>query len=236
MSDTVPGANITISAEDVKDFKVTYCDENGLIMDLLKKECVPFFEEPIMAVGGGTADILSRVLAEKKVIHLDVLDFSDVKIPAAHTRVTGDFLNSNVLRGLRPITTLFMSHVQQFIDGDIAKLKAAIEQADAKRVILVEDVNDDFLGEVARYCLANIPNANPEVAIEDFPYGYKRVATFPFMATLSCPTFPELTRQCLYLMDLEQSEENKATMSAFLKMHLTSPMFTINQEINVYER
>jgi hypothetical protein len=227
---------IAISTDDVKDFKITFCNENEIIKGLLKKDFLPLFEETIMDVGGGTADILSEIVPEKNVIQLDVLDFSDTSIPEMHTRIIGDFLDTNLLKGLPMITTLFMSHVHQFIDYDLKKLKNAITQINAKRIILVEDVNDDMLGEVMRFSLETFPNANPEVLIEGFPFGYRKIKSVPFTATLTCSTFIELTKQCLYLMDLEHSQENFDKMSQFLELKLMEPTFTINQEINVYEK
>jgi hypothetical protein len=227
---------ITISSDDVKDFKVTYCDENAIIKDILKKDFLEYFDEPVLDVGGGTADILSEVIPEKNVIHLDVLDFSDVPVPAAHTRITGDFFDTKLMSGLLPIETMFMSHVHQFIDGDLKKLKEGIEYVHAKRIILIEDVNDDFLGEVMRFSLEHIENANPEVKIEGFPFGYTLVKSVPFTATLTSPTFLELTKQCLYLMDAVHSDENVKLMSDFLQSKLSVPKFTINQEINVYDK
>lgn len=228
--------SITISADDVVDFKVTYCDENTIIKKILREEFLSYFEESIVDVGGGTADILSEVIPEKKVVHLDVLDFSHIEIPPAHTRITGDFFDMETIRGLMPVNTLFMSHVQQFIDADLDRLRLTIGEIDAKRIILVEDVNDDFLGDVMRFSLTNFSNANPEVKIDDFPYEYKKMKSVPFTATLMCPTFLELTKQCLYLMDLVHSEENISKMSTFLQKNLSEPKFTINQEINVYEK
>jgi len=228
--------SISISTDDVKDFKITYCNENAIIKELLKKGLLPFFEGTIMDVGGGTADILSEVIPEKHVIQLDILDFSDIPLPEKHSRITGDFLDSNLLEKLPSITTLFMSHVHQFIDGDLDKLNKAISHVNAKRIILVEDVNDDILGDVMRFSLANFKNANPEVAIPNFPAGYIKTKSIPFTATLTCPTFFELTNQCLYLMDLPHSEENLHRMSQFLQSKLSQSNFTINQEINVYEK
>lgn len=227
---------ITISSDDVKDFKVTYCDENAIIKELLKKGFLEYLDEPILDVGGGTADILSEVIPEKKVVHLDVLDFSDVSVPEAHTRITGDFFDKALISGLLPINTMFMSHVHQFIDADLERLKNGIEYVDAKRIILIEDTNDDFLGEVMKFSLEYIENANPEVKIEGFPFGYTKVKSVPFTAILTSPTFLELTKQCLYLMDSMHSEQNIKLISDFLQAKLKTPTFTINQEINVYEK
>lgn len=228
--------NISISAEDVKDFKITYCNENALIKDILKKELLPFFEGTVMDVGGGTADILSEVISDKSVIQLDILDFSDIPLPENHSRITGDFLDRSLLEKLPPITTLFMSHVHQFIDSDLDKLRDAINYVNPKRIILVEDANDDMLGEVMRFSLEVFPDANPEVLIEGFPFGYLKVKSISFTATLACPTFFQLSKQCLYLMDLEHSDDNLKQMSQFLEAKLSEPRFTINQEINVYEK
>lgn len=228
--------SVTISSGDVKDFKGTYCDENPLIRDILQKAFLPYFEGTILDVGGGTGDILSEVAPEKKVIHLDVLDFSDVQVPAAHTRIKGDFFNADLIKSMGTIDLLFMSHVQQFIDGDREKLEYAIENIHSKNIILVEDMNDDFLGQVMRFSLDHIANANPEVKIEGFPRGYKKTKTVPFTATLTSPTFYELAKQCLYLMDVVHSEENMKKMIDFLETRLPSPMFTINQEINLYQK
>jgi hypothetical protein len=87
-----------------------------------------------------------------------------------------------------------------------------------------------------RFSLANFQDANPEVTIDGFPFGYKKVKSVLFTATLTSPTFSELTKQCLYLMDLTHSQENIQRMNAFLEQHLERPQFTINQEINVYEK
>ena len=227
--------SLTISVGDVQSFKTTYCDENPIIKQLLREQFLPYFDEPILDVGGGMGDILSGLIPEKKVVHLDVLEFSE-PVPAAHSRVTGSFLDERTVQELLPIQTLFMCHVQQFIDGDLALLKTALARANAKRVVMVEDLNDDTLGEVMRFSLENFPNANPEVKLEGFPYGYQKIKSVPFKATLRSDTFEELATQCLYLMDVEVAKENIAHMSDFLKTRIATPEFTINQEIAVYEK
>lgn len=228
--------SITISSQDVKDFKGTYCDENPIIRDLLKREFLSFFEGTVLDVGGGTGDILSEVAPEKNVTHLDVLDFSDVAIPITHTRLTGDFFDTNLIHAIGKIDSLFMSHVHQFIDGDIEKLQNAIEGIGAKSIVLVEDMNDDFLGDVMRFSLEHIANANPEVHIKGFPRNYTKTKSVPFMATLTIPTFIELAKQCLYLMDATHSKENMQKMTNFLETKLSAPTFTISQEINLYQK
>lgn len=227
---------ITISSKDVDTFKTIFCNENSLIKTILKENFLAYFDNKVLDVGGGTADILSEVIPNLEVIHLDVLDFSDKPIPKKHSRVIGDFLDLNLLKNLIPINVLFMSHVQQFIDSDIDNLKLAIKKVDAKTIVIVEDLNDDFLGEVMRFSLENIRNANPEIHIPEFPYGYKKIDSKKFTADLVASNFYDLAKQCLYLMDSEVSEENLIKMQDFIQKKLTEPRFTINQEIAIYQK
>lgn len=228
--------NLTISSKDVHEFKTVFCDENSIIRNILSKEFREYFEGKILDVGGGTSDILSEVIPEENVIHLDILDFSKHPIPKKHERIQGDFLDSDLVKSFLSADVLFMSHVMQFIDGDMEKLQEIINQINAKRIIMVEDVNDDFLGEVMNYSLDNFENANPEFKRENFPKGYKKTKSKIFTAKLTCEDFRGLANQCLYLMDLEHSSENIKKMEDFLRGRLTSPEFTINQEINLYEK
>jgi hypothetical protein len=228
-------SDLTISADDVKEFKEVFCDENSLIKEILKKDFLEDLKGNIIDVGGGTGDVLSEVVPDEVVIHLDVLDFSSKVIPEKHTRIQGDFLDNNLMDTLKPIDMLFMSHVQQFIDSDLNKLNGAIKNAQAKNIILVEDMNDDFLGEVMRFSVSNFENANPEIKIDGFPEGYKKTKSTPLTANLECGDFRTLARQCLYLMDVVVSEENIKTMQTFLESKLTEPKFTINQEVNLYQ-
>ena len=229
-------SDITITSNDVKDFKEVFCNENGLIREIVKKDFLDILKGKILDVGGGTGDILSDVVPGEEVIHLDVLDFSQTSIPEKHTRIQGDFLDLDTINKLKPLDVLFMSHVHQFIDGDIEKLNKAIENAQAKNIILVEDMNDDFLGEIMRFSLSNFENANPEVKIGGFPQGYQKTKSVAFTALLKCGDFRTLARQCLYLMDVVVSEENIETMQDFIESKLPEPQFTINQEVNLYQK
>lgn len=228
--------NITISVGDVEEFKEVFCNENQLIAAILKRDFTDVLQGKILDIGGGTADMLSEVIPNQNVTHLDVLDFSSTPIPVAHIRIQGDFLDTTLMDTLKPFDTLFMSHVQQFLDSDIKRLNAAIENTLAKNIILVEDLNNDFLGEVMRFSLSHFKNANPEVQIDHFPFGYKKVTSVPFTAIVSCKDFSSLTQQCLYLMDLSHSPENIEKMKLFLESKLSEPTFTINQEVNLYQK
>jgi hypothetical protein len=228
--------NIHITGNDVEDFKEIFCNENALIQEILQNNFLEVLTGRILDVGGGTADILSDVVPTEEVIHLDILDFSSTPIPEAHTRIQGDFLDTNLIDTLKPLSLLFMSHVLQFIDNDLEKLNRCIQNTDAKNIILIEDLNNDFLGEVMNFSVSHFKDANPEIHIDNFPYGYRKVTSIPFTALLTCKDFHSLTKQCLYLMDLPHSEENIHKMKTFLEEKLSEPSFTINQEVNLYQK
>lgn len=227
------GNNIKISTDGVKEFKEVFSNENQIIKDLLRKNYLDILRGKILDVGGGTADILSEVVPEENVTHLDILDFSSSPVPDKHARIQGDFLEIN---DIGTFDVLFMSHVHQFIDDDIEKLNEAISRMDAENIIIVEDTNDDFLGEIMRFSLSHFERANPEVKIDNFPSGYIRTKSVPFTTSVRCPDFYSLAKQCLYLMDLSDSEENIQKMKPFLESNLSESAFTINQEINLYKK
>lgn len=229
-------SNLQITSSDVEDFKEIFCNENGLIRDILKNDFLDILKGRILDVGGGTADILSDVVPNEEVMHLDILDFSSTPIPTGHTRVQGDFLNTDLIDTLKPFDLLFMSHVHQFIDSDLEKLNHSIQNANAKNIILIEDLNNDFLGEVMHFSVSYFKDANPEVQIENFPVGYTKTKSTPFTAVITCKDYHSLAKQCLYLMDLSHSEENIEKMKTFLETRLSAPTFTINQEINLYQK
>ncbi len=226
----------TISTDTVTAFKEVFCDENQIIKDVLKDKFLEDLKGVIVDVGGGRGDILADSIPDKNVLHLDVLDFSDVSIPKKHTRLVGNFLEEETIKKAGKVDTLFMSHVLQFIDSDLDKLRSAIDKWNADRIILVEDLNNDFLGEVLRFSKDNFANTNGEEQLPGFPNGYTRIKSVPFTATLKCKTFDELAEQCLYIMDLEVSDKNIQAMQQFLEEKLDFPSFKINQEVNLYAK
>jgi hypothetical protein len=146
------GNNIKISTDGVKEFKEVFSNENQLIKSLLRENYLDILKGKILDVGGGTADILSEVVPQEDVTHLDILDFSSFPVPVGHTRIWGDFLE---IKNIGYFDVLFMSHVHQFLDDDIEKLNEAIAHTGAENIIIVEDTNDDFLGEVMRFSLSS---------------------------------------------------------------------------------
>lgn len=220
-----------ITSKQVSDFKESYCNENKIIPKLLKDNFETIVEDPILDVGSGLGEISSFAFENKKVIHLDVEDYSKYPIPANHERILGDFFE---YKPEIQIQTLLLSHVLQFIDGDIEKLNGKIEEINPKFIIVVRNTNNDFMGQIMEWFNAQNITSNPERIIPDFPRGYKEDKKIEFVAELKCPSFEILAEQVSYLWDVKLSEGQKETLLVFLKEGLSKPKFQIHQEIVLY--
>jgi len=229
-------SKLTISSKDVKNFKEIFSNENLIIREIIKDKFYDYFKEPILDIGSGTGDILSYALPNKKVIYLDVLDFSDHTIPDDHVRIVDDFFPI-LEKGILPkINTLFLCHVQQFIDHDIEYLNRNISHLDADNIVLVENTNTDFMKEIINFSNNTFINSNPELNLPNFPVGYKLVTSIEFVGKVNCTSFLNLATQCLYLMDVQPSSENLKVMQEYLKNNLNKPNLDINQRIKIYEK
>jgi GTP cyclohydrolase II len=225
-----------ITIDQLKQFKDVFCDEVSFITNLVSdKRIQKYLTGTILDVGSGNGKILTQVASDSTVLHLDTLPFQD-PVAMGHKRIQGSFHDHDLLRTLPKIETLFLSHVMQYLDSDMPAVNESIELLKPKNIIVVQDCNDDFLGEIMRFSLAEFPDANPEVIIPDFPVGYKRQYVAPFVATVRADTMHDLALQSMYLMDLPITNENFKKMLAFQTAHLTHPEYTINQEIVVYVR
>lgn len=226
--------DIQISTNSVEEFKEVFCDENEIIKNILSEHYLSELKGNIVDVGGGQGDILSKVIPNERVLHLDVLDFSDSPLPGNHSRLVGNFLEEETIQELGKPNLLFLCHVLQYLDIDLVKLEKSIRDCAAQKILLVEDLNNDFLGEVLKFSKQTFKETNGEEQIPDFPWNYKLVKSVPFTATLKCRTFEQLAAQCVYIMDLNVNEKNIKTMQKFLEEHLRAPEFKINQEVNLY--
>lgn len=222
-----------ISEESLNEFKTSYCDENEIIPVILKEKVAKYFVSPILDVGSGLGEISARAIPEKNVIHLDPIDCSEHPIPSAHTRVVGDFFTYTPAE---PVNTVFMSHVLQYLDDDVSRLNTTLSKLSPKHLITITNKNQDFLGALLVWFKQTFPTANPEVILPDFPAGYSQIDIFPFTAHLVCPTFPVLAKQIFYLFEIENTDANNARLTEFLEQNLTSPAFTIDQNITVYSK
>jgi hypothetical protein len=221
----------------LSDFKQVYCDENKIITQIIQEKIFHFFEDTILDAGCGLGDISYNSFHVKKVVLLDQMDFNFAPTHSNHTRLTGSLLNANILAKLPKINTLFLSHILQYIDSDLDILIETVNKINPNRIIIVEDLNNDFLGEILSFCKEKFEDCNGEVILDGFPCNfYKKIYTQPFKAKLKCPDFKTLAQQCIYLMDMNNDNFSLDQITNFLKKNLEHPTFTINQQISIYER
>lgn len=223
-----------IAKKEVFDFKEQHCNENEIIVEIIRKELLPYFRPPILDVGSGIGDIAYRSLKRKKTILLDVNPISKHDYPCRpeHIRRRADFFE---FRTKEKINTVFISHTLQFIDDDIDGLSEEIRRLNAENVITVLNMNDDFLGELIEWTSQNVAISNPEIRIKGFPKGYNLIKSVPFRAEVRCDDFSTLAKQVSYLMMIDIEDYEKELLN-FLQSRLNTPDFVFNQSIEVYRR
>ncbi len=224
-----------ISQQDVLEFKQRYSNENAIIAGIIQRRLYEHFEEPVVDVGAGTGDITSAALPDKKVVQLDILDYSGYFLQGGHRRVVLDFFEYFPASGER-VGTLFFSHVLQFIDHERQRLERKIQALNPRKVITVTNVNDGFMGELLDWIGRNFARANPEVEFPDFPRGYRLAEEVRFDGYVSCEDYQSLGRQVAYLVDSHPTPAEGEALEDFLGRSLAAPGFTINQRIRVYDR
>lgn len=223
-----------IAKKEVFDFKEQHCNENDIIIEIIKKELVQYFKAPILDVGSGIGDIAYKALKNKKTVLIDVNAISKHDYPCRpeHIRKKADFFE---FRSKEKINTIFISHTLQFIDDDTSELNKKVKELNPENVITVLNSNDDFMGELITWANDNYSNANPEIRIKNFPLGYNLIKTVPFKAEIKCNDFKTLAKQVSYLM-LINIDEKENDLIAFLKSRLDTPTFIFNQSIDVHHK
>lgn len=218
-----------INSNQVVRFKQVYCNENSIIIDLIKNSLTDHFIEPILDIGGGMGDIALNALYDKKVTCLDVNDFSNEPISPNHKRIQTDFFTFQ--SDIRYNTVTFI-HSLQFLDSDIKSLNRKVEQLAPQVIITVTNCNNDFLGQLIDFLETNGIQHNAEKNISEFPPNYDLITIKKFRAELICSEFDELIQQLLYLLDI--SYDYNSLISIFVKENLLLPKISINQDIRIY--
>lgn len=223
-----------VPKKKVFDFKEQYCNENEIIVEIIKKELLQYFKAPILDVGSGIGDIAFKALKNKKTVLIDINAISKHDYPCRleHVREKVNFYD---YKPKEKINTLFISHTLQFIDDDINELNKKINKLNPEFVITVLNSNNDFMGEIIKWTDENYVNSNPELRIQNFPNGYNLIKTVPFKAEIKCNDFKTLAKQVSYLM-LIDLKEKETELIDFLKEKLETPNFIFNQSIDVYQK
>lgn len=224
-----------VSKIEVYDFKSNWCDENGIIIKLIKDRASNYFVPPILDVGTGLRDIAYFAFREKAAICIDVNNISDDEFPISkyHRKEQVDFFK---YIPDRQIKTVLISHTLQFLDGDVRALNKKINEINSEYLILVLNDNTDFMGEIIDWTKKNFDNANPEVHLEHFPVGYSLIKRIPFKAKLQCPDFDKLIKQISYLMVIDLKDK-VAELKKFLISKLAAKAeFSFKQAIEIYKK
>jgi len=217
--------------DKIDEFKKVTCDENRIIPVLLRDHFLDYFEGPIVDVGSGLGDILSEVIPDKKVIHIDLEDYSRHELPESHQRVQGDFFSFK-----EKSTTLFMSHILQYIDDDIDLLNNRIQQISPKYIISITNTNQDVMGELISWFDENNIKTNPERIIDSFPAGYIEVFSKKFTAQIKASSFEKLSEQLgIIIFDSNLEQKDLERFKVFLEKRLKEPGFLFEEQITVYE-
>lgn len=220
-----------VTLEEVSTFKDLFCDENSKIADILSTRAQPYLVDPILDMGAGKGDICFNAFPDREVFLLDINDYSGYPIRDRHQRYIADFFD---FVPPRQIGSLLMAHSLQFVDDDLELLNHKVEELSPKNILLFLNENDGLMGKILAWTKENIPNANPEEFLAEFPRSYTLVEKISFQARVYCEDFSTLAKQVAYLMlfDLTPTVESKLTH--FLRAELREPCFFIRQALYVY--
>ncbi|MBN8283080.1 hypothetical protein [Zoogloea sp.] len=223
-----------ITKQEVVVFKGVHCNENCLVADILRERFSRTLVQPILDVGSGLGDISASAFPEKRVIHLDVLDYSNHPIPVNHSREKSDFFSYDPAD--QAIGTVLLCHVLQFLDDDISRLNEKVKELDPECVVVVDNANDYFMGELVEWFASNSKDANPEVNVPEFPAGYVLSEETRFTARLECKDFPTLAEQVCFLMDCALPVAKHQMLVKYLERQLDTPSFAINERVKLFRR
>lgn len=223
-----------IANREVFEFKEMYCNENSIIIQLIKDRVAHLIESPVLDVGAGIGDIAYYAFSGLDVTMIDINPPSsfDYKCHNNHKRLVVDFFNYETDS---KIATLFISHTLQFIDDDLGRLNDKVRELSPKWIVLVANANNDFIGDLIDWTDMHFENPNPERTINGFPCGYDLIKSEPFSAAVKCPSFECLADQVSYLMLIDLATKRQALIN-FLKSRLENPEFSFKQTINIYQQ
>jgi hypothetical protein len=218
-----------ISAAELRAFKTQFSNENKRIATLLRSQFIEYAEPPILDVGSGLGDISGAAFADREVVLLDRLGMEHGPLPQKHKFIECDFFAFDTALSFQ---TLLFCHVLQFLDDDLLRLVTKTVELQAPTIIVVENRNDDFMGELVNWGASAIAGVNPEVSVNGFPPNFRLDKQLEFSESVRCETFVQLAHQVRYLLDCDEGA--LSMIEQYLKDHLEFPSFTINQRIAAY--
>jgi hypothetical protein len=223
-----------ITKGSVVAFKEIYCDENRLIASSLREQVAEDLPDPLLDVGAGMGDISAAAFPDRRVVLLDILDYSNHPTPQRHERKRSGFFDYDP-DGIK-FGTIFLCHVLQFIDDSVERLNAKLLTLGAEKVVVVANRNDDFMGELISWFAKNVRQSNPELALLGFPAGYSPEQQIRFEAQVDCPDYDRLVQQIAFLMDSNLTSQERNLLKRYTSRVLAKPAFSIGEQITVYQR
>jgi hypothetical protein len=222
-----------ITKQEVAAFKTSYCDENLLIAQALADSFADFMIDPIYDIGSGMGDITAASFSMREVVHVDILNYLPT-LPVRHRHLVDDFFTFRPPTG---IGSLLLCHVIQFLDDDVAALGTRICQLAPERVVVVQNDNSGFMGEILAWMQQRYPLCNPEIPIGEFQnlQRYQIAIETSVSATVACPDYQTLATQIHYLVDFPVSTDSLRDLAQWLESRLPSPSFAIEQTIKGYQ-
>ena len=222
-----------LAVDELREFKGRDCDENKLIAKIIKgmhHKLPPV----ILDVGAGLGDIAREAYPEIQSVLLDINEVAG-PISPNHARMVGDFFDFLPKEGQR-ISTLVMSHVTQYLDDEPTRLAKKIRRLSPDVIVDVSNTNDDAFGEIMRWSLTEISEANPEVQFDFSLSGaYRLDEEVLLTARLFCPDFSVLAHHMTRVL-VDGSPKDVAKMERKLRTILRSPEIEIHQAVRRYEK
>ena len=217
-------------------FKETECNENQLIADVLRTRLKGWLKAPILDVGAGLGDIAQAAFPELDAILLDINEIPNHG-NKRHKRIASDFFNFQPKKSEMP-RTLLLSHVLQYLDDDMQKLRAKIAWLDPDVVIEVTNNNSGRFGEIISWALSEIDGANPELKCTYLDQDrYQRADHVSIVPVLQCDNFDTMAQHFLeLLLDVPVTPLSYEKTKNKLKELFHEPKVVIEGTVSCYER
>jgi hypothetical protein len=235
-SDGQPSASF---GEMLAEFKRD-CNEDELIIDLMRSKFKRFLVEPILDVGAGSGEIAEAAFPHCRALLLDVEAYPPPP-NRRHRREIGDFLTFDP-SSMRP-TTILLCHVTYYFSRQ--QLMTRLSELKPEFVIIVANEETPCLVHMRRWASSNVIDSPSKGTTRPWFHlldlSTRRAFVLhertSFIAELRCKDFRRLaTRFVSVLLGLEPTTANIAAAENALRSLLPIPATKIVEAIYCYRR
>ena len=225
-----------LTPSTLRAFKLNDTDENAKIGAQLREFLPDVASGLVLDVGAGLGDIAEAVFPARDVVLIDILDHEAVPNPR-HIRVWTDFFDYH-LPANTECGVMIMSHVLQYIDDDVARLGAKVEELAPQSLITVVDDYDPLQEEVLDWFNKHAIMANPERPICGFPPpNYRTKCSVSFSGVVEATGFAHLADALgRIIFDAPLGKLQVGELARWLYKRLKTPRIEIPQTATLYER